>query len=75
MKAPNKCPICGNKEKWICVDKSKKGFSTGKAITGGLLLGGIGLYAIIVEIAVSSMNTAVNPSKYLCATIYIACLI
>ena len=43
MKAPNKCPICGNKEKWICVDKSKKGFSTGKAITGGFLLGGIGL--------------------------------
>ncbi len=43
MKAPNKCPICGNKEKWICVDKSKKGFSAGKALTGGFLLGGIGL--------------------------------
>lgn len=43
MKAPDKCPICGNKGKWLCVDKSKKGFSTGKAIVGGFLLGDIGL--------------------------------
>ena len=36
-------PRVRNLEKWICVDKSKKGFSAGKAIVGGLLIGGIGL--------------------------------
>ena len=43
MKAPNRCPICNESSKWIMVDKSKKGFSTGKAITGGLFLGPLGL--------------------------------
>ncbi len=42
-KAPNKCPMCGEKTKWIKVDESKKGFSVGKAAVGGLLLGPVGL--------------------------------
>ena len=41
--APYKCPMCNKSDKWIKVDKSKKGFSVGKAAAGGLLLGPIGL--------------------------------
>ena len=43
MKAPNKCPMCGEVLKWKQVDKSKKGFSLGKAAVGGILLGPVGL--------------------------------
>lgn len=43
MRAPNKCPMCGEKKRWIEVDKTKKGFSVGKAAVGGLLLGPVGL--------------------------------
>lgn len=42
-KAPVKCPVCGEKEKWILVDETKKGFSVGKAAVGAVLLGPIGL--------------------------------
>ncbi len=42
-KAPKKCPMCGEKERWIVVDKTKKGFSVGKAAVGTVLLGPIGL--------------------------------
>lgn len=38
-----KCPMCGDVKQWIKVDKSKKGFSVGKAAVGGLLLGPVGL--------------------------------
>lgn len=41
--APNRCPMCGEYDKWIKVDESKSGFSVGKAAVGGLLLGPIGL--------------------------------
>ena len=30
-KAPEKCPMCGEKEQWKLVDTTKKGFSVGKA--------------------------------------------
>ena len=43
MKAPNVCPVCGEREKWKVIDVSKKGFSVGKAAVGGLLLGPVGL--------------------------------
>ena len=43
MLAPNKCPMCGEQEKWIKVDQNKKGFSVGKAAIGGILLGPLGL--------------------------------
>lgn len=42
-KAPEKCPMCGEKEKWILVDTTKKGYSVGKAAIGAVLLGPIGL--------------------------------
>ncbi len=45
MKAPNKCPMCGEVKGWILIDDEKKGFSAGKALVGGVLLGGIGLVA------------------------------
>ena len=41
--APNKCPMCGEQEKWKKVDIKDEGFSFGKAAVGGLLLGPIGL--------------------------------
>lgn len=40
MKAPNKCPMCGEKKKWIMVDKTKHGNTTGAvvgAIAGSLV--------------------------------------
>lgn len=43
-RAPKKCPVCGSKE-FIKVDKDKKGFSMGKAVTGSILLGPVGLLA------------------------------
>ena len=43
MKAPDRCPMCGEKNKWIRIDESRKGFSVGKAAIGGLLLGPMGL--------------------------------
>ena len=43
MRAPNRCPMCGEKKRWIEVDQTKKGFSVGKAAVGGLLLGPVGL--------------------------------
>lgn len=45
MKAPNECPICGEKDTWKLIDVEKKGFSGGKALVGGILLGPIGLAA------------------------------
>lgn len=38
------CPYCGS-DKIYAVGRTKKGFSTKKAIVGGLLTGGIGLIA------------------------------
>lgn len=43
MMAPNKCPMCGEQQRWIQTDESKKGFSLGKAVAGGLLLGPVDL--------------------------------
>ena len=42
-KAPDKCPMCGEKEQWKLVDTTKKGFSVGKAAAGAVLLGPVGL--------------------------------
>lgn len=41
--APNKCPMCGEFLLWKKVDSAKKGFSVGKSVAGGLLLGPVGL--------------------------------
>ena len=43
MKAPNCCPMCGERINWKMIDSTKKGFSVGKAAVGGLLLGPVGL--------------------------------
>ena len=43
MKAPIKCPMCGEFNMWKKVDTTKKGFSLGTAAVGGLLLGPVGL--------------------------------
>lgn len=42
-KAPDKCPMCGEKFQWKLVDTSNKGFSVGKAAAGAILLGPVGL--------------------------------
>ena len=42
-KAPDRCPMCGEQEGWKLVDKSKKGFSVGKAAAGAVFLGPVGL--------------------------------
>ena len=42
-KAPDMCPMCGERTNWKMVDESKKGFSVGKAAAGAVLLGPIGL--------------------------------
>ena len=34
--------MCGNSASWVKVNKSKKGFSVGKAAAGGILLGPVG---------------------------------
>lgn len=41
--APPTCPMCGEREKWVQVDTTHKGFSVGKAAVGGLTLGPVGL--------------------------------
>ena len=42
-KAPNKCPMCKERKGWVMVDETKKGFSVGKAVVGGLIAGPVGL--------------------------------
>lgn len=42
-KAPDRCPMCGERLNWKKVDESNKGFSVGKAAAGAVLLGSIGL--------------------------------
>ena len=42
-RAPNKCPMCGEKTGWKKIDKQNKGFSVGKAAVGGFFLGPVGL--------------------------------
>ena len=42
-KAPDKCPMCGERINWKLVDTSNKGFSVGKAAVGAVLLGPVGL--------------------------------
>ena len=42
-RAPDKCPMCGEKTTWKLVDSSNKGFSVGKAAVGAVLLGPVGL--------------------------------
>ena len=44
-KIPDQCPICGEKEGWVLIENGKKGFSAGKALIGGFILGPIGLVA------------------------------
>ena len=41
--APRKCPMCNESGAWKQVDTTKKGFSVGKAVVEGFLLGPIGL--------------------------------
>ena len=41
--APLCCPHCGEYDQWRRVETSRKGFSAGKAVVGGMLLGPIGL--------------------------------
>lgn len=43
-----KCPYCGSKNVEF-MQNSRKGFSAGKAVAGGLLTGGIGLLAGFAE--------------------------
>ncbi len=43
MSAPSCCPMCQEHRKWIEVDRTKKGFSVGKAAAGAILFGPIGL--------------------------------
>ncbi len=45
MKAPNTCPMCGEREGWKLIDTSQKGFNAKNAVIGGVLLGGVGLVA------------------------------
>ncbi|MBR6619159.1 MAG: hypothetical protein IKK85_02340 [Clostridia bacterium] len=45
MKAPTKCPMCKERTNWKKVDKSRKGFSLGKAAVGAALFGSVGLAA------------------------------
>lgn len=42
-KAPDRCPMCGEKSQWKLGDTTKKGFSVGKAAAGTVLLGPVGL--------------------------------
>lgn len=42
-KAPDKCPMCGERVNRKLVDTANKGFSVGKAAVGAVLLGPIGL--------------------------------
>lgn len=43
MKAPEKCPMCGEVTKWVLVDDQRHGFSVGKAALGAIIVGPIGL--------------------------------
>ena len=43
MQAPFRCPNCGAVTEWKKVGTDNKGFSVGKAVTGGLFFGPIGL--------------------------------
>ncbi len=45
MEAPDSCPMCGEKDGWVKVDEGNMGFSGGKALVGGILLGPVGLVA------------------------------
>lgn len=45
MDAPNTCPVCNERDEWRLIDSTKKGFSGGKALLGGILLGPVGLAA------------------------------
>lgn len=45
MKAPNRCPMCGETDGWKLIDTSNKGFNAKHAVIGGVLLGGVGLAA------------------------------
>ena len=48
MKAPSKCPVCGERKKWVRVDKHKGGSPTGAlagAVAGGLKGGVVGAVA------------------------------
>lgn len=45
-KAPKRCPMCKEKEGWIKVDTTRKGFSVSKAAVGIILpLGSAGVLA------------------------------
>lgn len=44
-RAPNKCPMCGERRKWKRIDIQHKGFSVGKAAVGVFLFGKYGLLA------------------------------
>ena len=43
MFAPLRCPSCGEFDNWKCIGTDNKGFSTGKAVTGAILFGPVGL--------------------------------
>lgn len=43
VNAPYECPVCGEKDGWKFVETSRRGFSAGKAVVGGMLFGPLGL--------------------------------
>lgn len=67
MKAPNKCPVCGDKKNWKLVDKAKHGNATG-AVAGaaiGSVVPGIG--TIAGALIGGAMGKGKKSECYVCA--------
>ena len=68
MKAPSKCPMCGEKRKWIMVDKSKKINGTGAVggMAAGAKLGGLP-GAVVGGVIGSALGRSKKVGEFHCA--------
>ena len=66
MKAPNKCPMCGEKKKWIKVDQKKLLNGTG-AVTGAVLGSVVpGVGTLVGGLIGSAMGKSKKAEQYCC---------
>ncbi len=62
--APSRCPMCGEQVTWKIVDRTKKGFSGGKAIAGAAI--GAALFGPAGLIGAAAGATGKNKVSYCC---------
>ena len=66
MKAPKKCPMCGEKKKWIRVDKKKSHLNPTGAVVGAVAGSLLGPGALVGGLIGSAIGKGKKFESYCC---------